>query len=595
MESPTLLSLPTEILTQILNNLSLFAFDKNTSWVEWKSPAERDLDPTKKTLQSLRLSSHLLCDLATPLLFSVLRVSFSSESIEAFLQLCKIPGITKHVHGVTVDLAAYCSEYVEDFSQFAEERSRQMEINGKRLDYEMRSCIQQYGPDHPDVIDCYRHKRLLDDLIGTWDEEASCRSRQSIIPGQGLPPRGFGQARRSRDKPRSNPARCEQYRAALLNSYIEYSRRYRDQIENATNFQLVASIASAIASLPCSGKIRFVCEVLGGMNPYNMHRDLTHPRDFLGHPDTILTKAMALPHEWSELDKPNYSPKVDIVHLLTALPIAVDKAGGRLTELYLHCFPQHKGFSSLFPRNLTINVNKEKLRNACRRLRRFQLGRFDIDPSEGDSMNILGRLDSMEAEDRVYMDHYIGAAISSPRLHELSLQFFPFRPFEGMADMSGFNIRTLLKQLRSTQLSCCRIRGFRGRYQEILPLARALGPGMRILVIHDAGIVDGSWSTILDRIRAKVAARCQQGLCEAILKSLADENLSFGGELNVPDILYMNPAQQEAARETRRLVAESEAYISGRRDDNPLRREGQDEEDGRSDSDDSFYSIISDE
>ena len=79
----------------------------------------------------------------------------------------------------------------------------------------------------------------------------------------------------------------------------------------------------------------------------------------------------------------------------------------------MECFPHYTGFPSPFPTaESVIEVTPQRLRRAYRKLKVFYFGRY---------MGCQGvQHEPLSAENRYYMNNYIGAATSSSALRELS-------------------------------------------------------------------------------------------------------------------------------------------------------------------------------
>lgn len=121
------------------------------------------------------------------------------------------------------------------------------------------------------------------------------------------------------------------------------------------------------------------------------------------------------------------------------------------------------------------------------------------------------------------MDNYLGAAIASKSLMDIYIKFHSYEGRVSYNERFALDIQGLFNQLTSTQLSCFRVSDLRGRYEEIVPLCRALGADVMSVCLQSVEIVDGPWATMLELLRSKVTTRCREGLCQVVLSSLTDQ------------------------------------------------------------------------
>lgn len=124
MGGANLAAIPTEITRQILRHVARGDDDGAKCWPGQKAAILRLKGESLWAIQSLRLTCKALSEIATPMLFSALRVCINPWSIEIFEALSKNPVIAAHCHCVVVNVATYAQELVGNVVWFKKSRLR---------------------------------------------------------------------------------------------------------------------------------------------------------------------------------------------------------------------------------------------------------------------------------------------------------------------------------------------------------------------------------------------------------------------------------------------------------------------------------------
>jgi hypothetical protein len=151
---------------------------------------------------------------------------------------------------------------------------------------------------------------------------------------------------------------------------------------------------------------------------------------------------------------------------------------------------------------------------------------------------------------------------------------YSFALNDGTGTLGPFiRIGSALSSIQSCRLRRVGVSSVSLQGDELRTLISALGSQVQHVALSGVEIVSGSWADLLDLLRSKVAAQCQDGRCTASLDDL------FGGEFQISSSHLDSPASMtsqvsdsgSAGSRKSALVNEAQEYISGKLLENPLR------------------------
>lgn len=303
----------------------------------------------------------------------------------------------------------------------------------------------------------------------------------------------------------SDGKRKREYRDVLCNSDKEYASRYNEQLKCLQDASTMQRLGESFSKLSCGGKVHFSDQVQGGLFNCAYQRDIAVLMDNVPQ---ALCRAMSQPHIWEDLDQHDTQNTLELVSVLSMLPIAISEAGGTMKEVHVQCFLHYGSFSLLFrgAEQKSAEV-KQKLQRAYQKLETFRFGWMSCKAF---------RRHPLPVEHQSYRDDYIQAALSSCRLQDLELGLGTYGiKRRGTVTDKKCDIRPLLHLCTSSQLRKVWVSNFRCTYQEIEPFPAGLGDCLQDFCIESIELLDGDWSSLLDTVCQKVARRCQEGRCMA--------------------------------------------------------------------------------
>ncbi|KAJ4154841.1 hypothetical protein LMH87_000116 [Akanthomyces muscarius] len=179
-----------------------------------------------RAIQSARLTCRALSQIATPILFPVLRVSIDHQSIADLEQISENPAIAAHVRGVVVNVAAFRSDMASDIALFKKTCLDEIDALFDRLDSAMEFRLQEGDHEDEDIKQYYRIDDAHDLLREEWASAVStATSDDSNDDARGKYQATYGGASQGA------------YGDFLLRSHKEYARRYRQQLASLHDAQ----------------------------------------------------------------------------------------------------------------------------------------------------------------------------------------------------------------------------------------------------------------------------------------------------------------------------------------------------------------------
>ncbi|KAI8719688.1 hypothetical protein NCS52_00750100 [Fusarium sp. LHS14.1] len=213
-----LTSLPIDILVQILDYFREYQFlDENRiQWENWwgQGPDE--------TICSLRLTCRHLHDLASPLLFPVLKVDFEGKSLRRIEELLRNRHIASGVLGLHITLEYRPAEFVADLAKFVKIKDAAL-VHILESPSRLSGLSIYFGNGTP-----WLQKVSVEQ---THNQTAMRRAWDNVIKGKDA------------DEP---DEQVQAYQRILLQSHKEYARLHEVQLQMIEKGTFVNTLASLL-------------------------------------------------------------------------------------------------------------------------------------------------------------------------------------------------------------------------------------------------------------------------------------------------------------------------------------------------------------
>ncbi|ROT40287.1 hypothetical protein SODALDRAFT_329993 [Sodiomyces alkalinus F11] len=308
-----------------------------------------------------------------------------------------------------------------------------------------------------------------------------------------------------------------EYQRILRQSYQEYSREHKEQRQLITNKTFVRAIVRIVSLLKRPIALSLLDHV------YSFDRwDLPDPGAVLLNKQTLF-HTMTLPQSWEAAEALSGVPLLMPARILTELPIAIYEAGAKLQALSIGCFPIRTSYSQICPPSFRGSSDRtlEDLREACQSLRVFRFG------SREKVTHFAFRPEGISAEDRFYLDNYIGAALSSQHLKVIDLDMKDYCPRDlNNKPIGGYPLGNNVLQAPPPWpgLQAVNITHIALSERQLESLCSNLGIHLEHLSLARVELLSGSWSKALDILRDKIASRSKTKYIRVRLSHL------YGGE-----------------------------------------------------------------
>jgi len=411
--------LPLEILRLIFNDLQEPAVKHGKRVVDWISYDLSESHERPQAVRNARLVCRLFCELATPLMFPVLRLQISQSSLDLAHKISERPLIAAGVRDIQVSLGYRPEDMADDVARFCDARLTGLqelqdlcyaEMNRRE---ERRKILGDSAVDEERLADLDQAVFNMDCLRSEWLDYMGIASL-SESDGDSL----------SSEEP------IAEYEELLLTSQCEFARLHEEQDRLLHDWTFVSTLVSAIRRM---GNVRSL-HFTDTMAPQQLGHDI--PDNYiLPLIDTSrLTQFLVAPLTWEAIESASLRPtEIAPAKLLWQLPIALHEAGVSLHELKIDVVPLHT--SVLCPSYPTPTTNNgangltpwQKLARAC-----ASLGLFEL---LGRNLATVG-YKKMSPEDRTNLRRFLSAVLASCArrgLHTLILDFIPFVP-SGISD-----------------------------------------------------------------------------------------------------------------------------------------------------------------
>ncbi|KAH6847802.1 hypothetical protein B0I37DRAFT_431622 [Chaetomium sp. MPI-CAGE-AT-0009] len=541
--------LPLDVMYLIFQNFQDDALTEDWDChrgVSWHDYRITQSDRRRRTVCNLRLVCRLFYELATPLLFPVLRVQLTRASLDLVEKISQAPDITAGVRGIQISLGYRPKEYADDIVRFMEARLRVLWKLAKHCSYDFQP-YQHWEPEGFDessqegeVRRAAELRRALGNytrLRDEWKEYVRATGRRETLM-----------------------APLPEYQNISQKGHAEYCRLQKEQQDLLQNGNFANTLAAAASRMPNVHCVNLVDEWHPNAPGHDHVEWLNNNR--------LISQLMPAPLTFREVEEEPIQVvrlgeticNLECVTLLWELPIALHRAGVSLKQLWIRNLPVFTNFSMLCAQNHNGAPAWDELAAACKTLESFNL---DI----ANCKRI--RKAPLPEKDKSHLDNFLGAILSRCAQHlrilkldlyDMSINTGKCKRFEGAyrADSVLSKLQNL-PRIRHLSLGSLELEG-----ETLNALCRGLGNDLWRLALSSIAIRNGVWADALDMLRNKMAdAGAATGPGQKAWASLGNLH---GGEFSVfensdNDSLPMgNPLEQAA-----------EKYVEGFLDSNPLK------------------------
>ena len=449
------------------------------------------------TLPAIRM--YAICALfvvsSSPLLRPVLRVELEEASLNRLEKISHSPHLARTVHGIQVVLQYRPEEIAMDLTLYKTRRQNDLEKMIETCDYLAETWYLGDHDENDDTI-CplpYRQyvkaRRTYRNIFSAWSKAAGMKVVKTIWDKEGYP----------------DEKRIE-YQQILREGHEEYRKKHEEQLRLIVDGSFADRLAASMSRMFHVDSLGFVDTINTIPDPY--FHDPTLLSTNMDHLRRLMTK----PHDWSTIEHLDGEPELLPAKLLSEIPIAIHKAGVRIRDLSIDCFPLKQNQALVCPNWQELSSPAwPEFRAACQ-----SLSKFDFSLSRQPL-----RLENLPEDQHNAMDQYLSAILSAQSLENVHFGFRVFSINDGHRKQGPHNIGRLLQDLRLSGIKSLQIGGDATLSQrELETFCKGLGNNLSRLYFHSIDLSDGSWAGVLDILREKVGARGLDGRCNFTVASL---------------------------------------------------------------------------
>lgn len=469
-----LLDLPDDILCEVLlcfQNRRL----KAKGIIDWRMRPSTEDRIRHQTIQNTRRVCRRFNCLASPLLYSIVRVNLDQESLDNAVKILQHPLLASGVRGIEVGLCY---------------RPTQLTTDSTAYKSHILNSLDELARDCELLVDHFPDSSKLESLL------------------QDTPMSVFREAAHNAWKIRFawinenvSDAQSFIYQEIFRRGYEEYCQKHKEQVQLIETGSFVNSLTSCICRLQNTPAFAFLDEPDRKYEPHN-------PTVALRDMDK-LSQFVLKPQSWRVIESIDADADLLPARILFELPVALHKAGSPVHEIYVGCFPLHKSFSMILPPFQGPDAWSE-LRAACQALRAFSFGR---------SMNHRSiRHHHPQPDDQFHIDQYLGAMLSGVNLEFVYLCFYAFMLNDGTTTRDDFiRLGSVLRTLKLPRGRDITVMYVAMDQDELESVCRGLGYSLEHLYICGVHLESGTWAGMVDELREKVQHRCREACCQVRL------------------------------------------------------------------------------
>ena len=502
----------------------------------------------RRTVRKLRLVCRRFCELATPLLFPILRVQLSQASLDFADKVSKNPGMAAGVRGICIYLGYRPKVYAESIARYRDARLGPLKRLARRCEREYRQYKRRDSNDESE-----------NEVEGEEEEDQDAVRLRQVLEE-------CGRLRHAWSEYVDEGVHLGEATEILTKGYAEFCRLHQEQRRLLGGGTFANSLASAVARVPNACSIAFV-------EAWGDDKEMPLPSN-----REALSRFMSSPLSWRQIEderEEQLAVDLDCARILWELPIALHRAGAVLVGMQINNLPLYGNFSALHAQDEKTGAPAwDELSAACQHLETFDL-------RTGNCKGL--RANYLPAHDKSHVDGFLGAILSrcGPHLRVLNLDFYALCINTGMLASNyegSYHSDSYLRRLQPTpRLRRLRLNHVELQRDTVNAFCDNLGSNLSWLDMHDVNLHGGSWADAVDTLRGKMApesARPHAGSCSLTWLQggefvLAGEGPETEGELDTDD--DTEPLPFDSNPRAKRLWAATGKYVEGVLEHNPLR------------------------
>lgn len=481
----------------------------------------------RRTIQHLRLVCSLFNDVASPILFTVLRISLDKQSLHHAQSVVQHPIFGTSVRGIQVYLEYRPASLASEMREYVEFQKRAL---GDYVNYRTGSDVRSGHVRSSDgrfiKVDGDQEKRD-EDKLAIWspgDETKAFLNFRAFIAACDRFIKHQGNISGSGRLFAVNEGLVDQYVQLILRSFSEYSKRYDEQMELIVSQSFVSTVAQIVSRL----ERPITLQVDDGEQ--SDQKLPVRGRLAICLDDEALFRFLVAPHKWADADKAGGPKLITPARVVPDLSVAINKAGGVVSRFELSCLPDLHHLDTEFSGSSDIGDRDAwgDLRESFRGLEVLRLKGMELKALrlKGTSfIQLLVQRRPPLARDKRYLEKYLQTILSGQFLEEVVLDF---SLLTGLTYEHGAIIWCPLGSVLQTsrpQAIKITIRCMSLSQNELEDFFQSLDPKTESLCLQGINLVDGSWIRPLAILRERVAPRCVQGTFSLVLKDLTGSEL----------------------------------------------------------------------
>uniref|UniRef100_A0A8H7N6G9 Uncharacterized protein n=1 Tax=Bionectria ochroleuca TaxID=29856 RepID=A0A8H7N6G9_BIOOC len=482
----------------------------------------------RRTIQHLRLVCSLFNDVASPILFTVLRISLDKQSLHHAQSVVQHPIFGTSVRGIQVYLEYRPASLASEMREYVEFQKRAL---GDYVNYRTGSDVRSGHVRSSDgrfiKVDGDQEKRDEEDKFAIWspgDETKAFLNFRAFIAACDRFIKHQGNISGSGRLFAVNEGLVDQYVQLILRSFSEYSKRYDEQMELIVSQSFVSTVAQIVSRL----ERPITLQVDDGEQ--SDQKLPVRGRLAICLDDEALFRFLVAPHKWVDADKAGGPKLITPARVVPDLSVAINKAGGVVSRFELSCLPDLHHLDTEFSGSSDMGDRDAwgDLRESFRGLKVLRLKGMELKALrlKGTSfIQLLVQRRPPLARDKRYLEKYLQTILSGQFLEEVVLDF---SLLTGLTYEHGAIIWCPLGSILQTsrpQAIKITIRCMSLSQNELEDFFQSLGPKTESLCLQGINLVDGSWIRPLAILRERVAPRCVQGTFSLVLKNLTGSEL----------------------------------------------------------------------
>jgi hypothetical protein len=478
----------------------------------------------RRTIQHLRLVCSLFNDVASPILFTVLRISLDKQSLHHAQSVVQHPIFGTSVRGIQVYLEYRPASLASEMREYVEFQKRAL---GDYVNYRTGSDVRSGHVRSSDgrfiKVDGDQEKRDEEDKFAIWspgDETKAFLNFRAFIAACDRFIKHQGNISGSGRLFAVNEGLVDQYVQLILRSFSEYSKRYDEQMELIVSQSFVSTVAQIVSRL----ERPITLQVDDGEQ--SDQKLPVRGRLAICLDDEALFRFLVAPHKWVDADKAGGPKLITPARVVPDLSVAINKAGGVVSRFELSCLPDLHHLDTEFSGSSDIGDRDAwgDLRESFRGLEVLRLKGMELKALrlKGTSfIQLLVQRRPPLARDKRYLEKYLQTILSGQFLEEVVLDF---SLLTGLTYEHGCPLGSVLQTSRPQAIKIT-IRCMSLSQNELEDFFQSLGPKTESLCLQGINLVDGSWIRPLAILRERVAPRCVQGTFSLVLKDLTGSEL----------------------------------------------------------------------